>query len=365
MSDASANAVVEPQVIDAGIYCTWSSMHEVHAYLPSGWREYVPPSARLAAAISPWSHPTSSFLPESYPGNGQLPGSDPETVLAQAMGPRVERGVLALEQGGIPALAEPYFIAELIRAANDWLLDRWLTGVDDRISGLMMVPTHDPSAAAREIARVGGHPRIAGIQLCGNGLGKAFGHPVFHPIYAAAASLDLPIVIEAGGDVYTDTLTHPTPGGLPLTFGELVTLQGLGLMTHFVSMIANGVFDRYRRLKVMLSGLGLAAIPWLLWRTDTQWKAGRREIPWVSRLPSDYVRESVRFATGPLPRAAGRAYDLAAILGSVEGAAGLCCFASGYPRWNADSIGSVSEVLPDEWQEAVLRDNARTFFRWE
>jgi predicted TIM-barrel fold metal-dependent hydrolase len=186
---------------------------------------------------------------------------------------------------------------------------------------------------------------------------------VYHPVYAAASGLGLPVVIEAGGDSITDALTHPTAGGPPMTFGELATLQACSLMTHIVSLVSQGVFRKYPDLKVMLLGGGLAWLPWLFWRADTEWKNIRREIPWVDVPPSEYFHDRVRFATTPLAHSDGT-FDLAAALGTIPGVERLCCFASSYPRWNAERPADIVEAFPGEWHRAILHDNARDFFRW-
>jgi predicted TIM-barrel fold metal-dependent hydrolase len=285
-------------------------------------------------------------------------------MLAEAVGPEVERAVVRLDEGSlIPAVTAAYLVRELVRAANAWLIDRWLSHPDGRLHGLMLVPAQQPDVAAREIKRVARHDRIAGVHLRGNALGKPFGHPIYHPIYAAAASLDLPVVIEAGGDALTDTLTHPSAGGVPMTFGEYATLEACALMTHIVTLVSQGVFKKYPSLKVMLLGGGLGWIPWLFWRSDAEWKNVRREIPWVDVPPSDYFIERVRFATTPLARGDGT-FELANLLGSVDGIEKLCCFTSNYPRWNTESPDDVLAAFPAAWHRPILYENASEFFRW-
>jgi predicted TIM-barrel fold metal-dependent hydrolase len=360
----TASAVAQP-VIDAGLYCNWPDRQVLYSYLSQSWQDYLPPRTRIAGVVSPWTNPEGEHLASSAPAGGGAPGSDPALLLSDAVGANVERAVLLLDEGGsLPAVTATYLVHELVRAANDWLTDTWLSGVDDRLYGLALVPSQQPEEAAREIERVGAHARIAGVHLRGNALGKPFGHPVYHPIYEAATSLGLPVVIEAGGDALTDTLTHPTAGGLPITFGEYASLQGCSLMTHIVSLVSQGVFRKYPDLKVMLSGGGLAWIPWLFWRADTEWKNIRREIPWVDVPPSEYFHERVRFTTSPLALGEDGSFDLAKLLGAVPGAEKLCCFASNYPRWNAETPDAIVDAFPEAWHRSILRDNANDFYRW-
>lgn len=381
MTASATDGTVGQPVIDAAIYCNWVDRDTLYSYLSRSWRDYLPPRTKVAGVVPAWTNPEGDHLVSATPlpsatgpsgsiGRGsraqrQVWGADADVLAAEALGPDVERAVLLMDDAGglLPAITATYLTRELVRAANAWLLDRWLSGQDDRLHGLMLVPTQQPEAAAREIKRVGKEARIAGVHLRGNAFGKAFGHPVYHPIYAAAASLDLPIVIEAGGDSLTDSLTHPTAGGVPMTFGEYATLQACSLMTHLISLVSQGVFRKYPSLKVMLVGGGLAWLPWLFWRADAEWKNIRREIPWVDVPPTEYFRDRVRFATTPLALGDG-SFDLAGLLSSVENVERLCCFASSYPRWNTEGPGEIVDAFPPEWHRRVLHDNADEFFRW-
>ena len=92
----------------------------------------------------------------------------------------VWRGILTYDTGDFEAGQNPYFTSDVCRAVNDWNLDTWL-GADERLYGLIAVPTSWPEAGAAEIRRLGGHERFAGVLLSNNGLGIPFGHPVVPP----------------------------------------------------------------------------------------------------------------------------------------------------------------------------------------
>jgi hypothetical protein len=42
----------------------------------------------------------------------------------------------------------------------------------------------------------------------------------------------------------------------------------------------------------------------------------------------------------------------------------ILCFASGYPRWDADPVSTAGERVPEAWHGRVYRDNALQLFRW-
>ncbi len=313
----------------------------------------------------PYQNPDGDKHLEAKPQNGQTAGSDFETARAQLTSGRdLRAAIVGFDEGMfLPTLPNPRLALALARAANDWTLERWLTPKDSPFHGLLLAPNHLPDEAAAEIRRVGAHSRIVGVLMSGNGLGKRFGHPLYWPIYKAAADLNLTVVIHAGGDASPDTLTQATAGGVAMTYGEYAALAPTPLMSHLVSLIAQGVFEELPGLKVLIVGAGTLWLSGLLWRFDMEWQALRRDVRWLTRPPSEYVRSNVRIATYPLERAPTPA-QLARALATFPAADELFCFASGYPWSNDDTVDEVARRLPPSWLTKVLFENALAWFRW-
>jgi uncharacterized protein len=359
------------EVIDACLHHRWANQAEVMEYMSSGWREYIGEPGSLpggAGAIPlvpgfPYKHPDGEELP-SAAGDGPA-GSSLQTLREQVLDPLdIELGILSFEEAMLgPAMPSTRLGAAVARAANDWTIDRWLQP-EPRLRGLILVPTQVPEDAVAEIVRIGDDPRMAGVLLCVNGLGKPFGHPAYHPIYAAAAERGLPIVIHDGGDAIAETLTHPTAGGLPATYAEYDAFRPQALATHLVTLVAQGVFDRFPELRVLLVGGGVTWISALMWRFDTEYRTFRREAPWLTRKPNEYIRDHVRFATYPLERT-DPPETLRRLLALHEDLDDLLIYGSGYPRRDADTPAEVADLLPVGWSEKVLAENARSFFRAE
>ena len=70
--------------------------------------------------------------------------------------------------------------------------------------------------------------------------------------------------------------------------------------SQLLSLVAEGTFDRYPGLRVALLEAGFAWLPAFLWRVDKGWRGLRREMPWLTRAPSAYVREHVRVGLQPV-----------------------------------------------------------------
>jgi predicted TIM-barrel fold metal-dependent hydrolase len=125
------------------------------------------------------------------------------------------------------------------------------------------------------------------------------------------------------------------------------------------SAIAHGVFERWSNTKLVLIECGIAWVPALLWRLDADYRALRKETPWLKRLPSEYARDHVRLTTQPLeqPRAPDALWPSLADIGGQA----MLLFSSDYPHWDFDDPGVLR--LPKPWQEAILDTNARSLYR--
>lgn len=353
-------------IIDCDIHHEWKDQDELLPYMGQGWREYVKGPGRegdipMGVGFG-LQNPHGFSREDAYPEGGGQPGTDPQLVIDHVLDRYdVERGILTYGGGlFVSALPNPYFAAEIARAANDWTVDHWLSA-DDRLYASILVANQLPELAVKEIHRHGANGRFAQVLMANNGLGKPFGHPLFHPIYEAAAEYGLPVALHAtsaGG-------ISPSPAGLgfPNFYIEYHTLDGQSMMTHLVSFIANGVFEKFPSLNLLLVEGGTAWIPGVLWRFDTNYKGLRREVPWLKRLPSEYFRDHVRVTTQPL-ETPERPEQLSNLLESVGGPE-ILCFATDYPHWDSDDATYIRDLLPSSWHERVFHDNAMSLYGWQ
>jgi uncharacterized protein len=358
-------------VIDSYVHHTWAEPAELASYLPRAWREFLGRPGSLPGGggmmpltpESPYSNPAGDKLASAYAGGA--PGSNPETVreqLADISG--AGRVVLGYDSARlIPVHPNHYLGRELIRAANDWTIDRWLSGPDDPYYGLILVPNALPEDAASEVRRMAAHPRMVGVLMGANGLAKPFGHPVYHTIYEAAYENGLPVVIHVGGDAPADTLSKGTAAGDPFTYAEHHLMAAHPLITHAVSLVGQGVFVKMPDLRVMLVGAGVTWLLTVVWRYDNEYKALRREVPWLEEIPSHYIQRNLRLTTYALD-AVGSRQSWSKVFSAFPGLDEMVCYASGYPYWDTDTVASVASALPESLHEAVFHDNPEKFFRW-
>jgi uncharacterized protein len=356
-------------VIDGCAFHDWGGSPVLVPYMPPGWGELITRSGDVMGPMNikaDWlhDHPFGGRAPGTEPATGP-PGSDVGLLARQTIDERsVERVVLGYHDGllssGYPA---PFTAREAVRAANDWTVDQWLDR-DKRLYAHLMVVSSQPEEAAAEIRRLGANEQFVAVALGANGLGRPYGHPVYHPIYAAAAEYGLPLVLQAGSDGMADVPGSPTAIGLAMTYAESRILSAQSLMPHLISMIMGGVFDLYPTLKVLVVGGGVAWVPSLLWRLDFNVKFTRRlEAPWMKMTSTEYFAGHVRLGTYSLeaPEKPERLAQLLKVIPSIES---MLVYTSGYPNDDGEPPEAIAARLPEEWHQRVFRDNALDFFRW-
>jgi uncharacterized protein len=353
--------------IDPDVHHQWKEPEELIGYFPKNWQKVLRREGHGLLSLDPPNlmYPNVTGINkrlDTFPSEGGPPGSDYSTLKTQLLDRHnVKRVVLTFDTGQNAALRNPHLAVESARAANDWTIDRWLDGKDERLYGAMLTPNAIPEEAAKEIRRVGRHPRIVEVLMDANPLGVPFGHPLYRPIHEAAAELGLPIVFHIGMDGYG--VAHPTAGGLPGSRLEFHTLLPQAMIHNLVSFITHGVFERFPSLKLFIVESGVAWIPWLLWTLDSHYKLLRLESPWVKRLPSEYIFENVRITTQPLEDGTG-SEQLVDLLRTVDGIEELLCFASDYPHWDADDPYYVARKLPQKWLPKIFYENSDKLQRW-
>ena len=99
-----------------------------------------------------------------------------------------------------------------------------------------------------------------------------------------------------------------------------------------------------------------------MWRLDKEWRGLRRDIPWVKRPPSEYIRQHIRITLQPMdaPPSPGQLLEVIGQLDSDE----MLMFATDHPHWHFDRLEEAFPPgLSDSLARRVLAENARSFYR--
>jgi predicted TIM-barrel fold metal-dependent hydrolase len=300
-------------------------------------------------------NPAGVLRGDAHAPDGAAPGADPAYTAQQHLDANgISRAVLiGGEVLGLGTMPDPDVAAMIAGAYNDWLAETWLAA-DDRYRGTIVVGAQDPQLAAAEIRRSGTNERFVAVLLSLTNI--LMGQRHYYPIYEAAAELGLPITIHPNSGEGIFRTSPSLAGGPPTYYVEWHTGLSQVFQANVISLICHGVFERFPQLKVVLTEGGIGWIPDVLWRLDKNVKGLRDEVPWVRRLPSEYVVDHVRFTSQPMPEPRRREH--LHTLCDIVSAERTLLFSTDYPHWDYDSPRHALNAIPAGIRQRVKVDNA-------
>ncbi len=322
---------------------------EVLKRLPTYFRE-----ENFQIPIGVYANPVSVNRLDAFGPNGEPPGSCYEALCAQHLDAfNIDAAILtgnAILGLGTHPHAE--FAKAVARSYNEALMETWLTW-DRRLYGAMLVAPQDPVAAAEEIRKLGSHPRIVEVLMC-SATRVPLGQSCYWPIYEAAEEMGLPVSVHPGTE--GRGISNGFIAGPPSTYLEWHTNLSQNYMGQVVSLVCEGVFAKFPKLKFVAKEGGLAWIPGVLWRLDKNWKALRSSVPWLTRLPSEYIFDHVRFTSQPIEEP-DRAEHLLQLFEMIR-ADKTVMFSSDYPHWDNDSPRHALPRLPESLMARIMHQTA-------
>ncbi len=190
-------------------------------------------------------------------------------------------------------------------------------------------------------------PQVQGLDL---------GQPQFDPIYAAAQKLGVPVGFHATAQVAVgNTRFHKY-------IGVHMTSHPFEQMLSIVSIISNGVLDRFPKLKVGFLEAGVGFLPYWMERFDEKYLLRKSEMEPLKLLPSEYIKDHRCYFT-----CEGEESALPLV---IEQFGDECMmYASDYPHWDMEWPHSVSQVvrrkdISGQTKQKILADNAKAFYRF-
>jgi len=239
--------------------------------------------------------------------------------------------------------------AVLCRAVNDWVAKEWLDR-EPRLRASIMVPTQSPQQAADEIARCAADPRFVQVLMLANTEMPA-GRRYFWPIYEAAQRFGLPVGFHAGSSYRF----APSNAGWPSYYIEEYASNAPAFKQELLSLITEGVFQKFPDLKVVLIEAGFTWLPGYCWRIDKIWRGVRREVPWVKEAPSEIIRRHVRFTLQPAD-APPDPKQMEQVINQI-GCDDLILFSTDYPHCQFDGTNPFPDGFPERLKQKVMIDN--------
>lgn len=339
----------QPDAIDCDIHPGVPDIPALLPYMEPFWQESF--VARGLSGFDMISYPPNAPITcrADWRVRGERPGSDLDRVRRDALnGFGSSLAICNPLTGGQVAVSETMGAA-ICSAVNDWMIEHWLDR-EPRLRASIVVPAQAPLLAAEEIERRAPDKRFVQVLLpvaCEMMLGRSY----YWPIYAAAAKHDLPIGLHAGS-MYRHA---PTATGWPSHYLHDYAANSQTFEDQLLSLVHNGVFNKFPTLRVVLIESGVSWLPAFLWRAIKTWRGVRAEVPWVSRSPAEIVRDNVRltmqpFDAPPDPRVINR------IIEQIDDDR-MLLFASDYPHWQFDGDDPLPPDLPSDLLRRIQRDN--------
>ena len=151
-----------------------------------------------------------------------------------------------------------------IRAHNRWLVD-WCGQFPERRAGIGQIFLNDVDDAIEDVRWIKEHGLRGGVLLPNVGPDvdwvKPLYDPIYDPLWAELEALEVPVNVHGGTGA-------PDYGPYPSAMLLYITEVSFYSQRPFVHMLLSGVFERFPRLKFVMTEAGCAWVPPLLERLD-------------------------------------------------------------------------------------------------
>ena len=253
----------------------------------------------------------------------------------------------------IGEIREPEYQAALCRAYNDFISD-WCLANPGRLKAVAIVPTQDPTEAARELDRAVSRLGLVGLMFPSFIPGRNAAEPFFYPIYEEAERLGVPVAMHASGD------ETATPQRFNNFLGAHTWSHLPEQMVSVISVIYGGILERFSRLRVGFMESGAGWVPFMMEHMDGEFEKRPFDAPLCKEKPSVYMTS-------------GRAYyscepeeKTIPYVAQWVGEENLL-YASDYPHWDSEWPHTVDELitrqdLTESFKAKVLGQNASRFY---
>jgi len=189
---------------------------------------------------------------------------------------------------------------------------------------------------------------------------EPIGRRKYWPMFEAAVAHDLPIGMHFGSQGGTPI----TGAGWPSMYLEDHAGMSTAFQAQVISLIYEGVFERFPTLKIVLIEGGFAWVPPLAWRLDAAWRKLGAEVPDLKRAPSEYFAEHIWLTTQPMEEPQ-RPEQFVQILEHAPWLQDRLMFSTDYPHWDFDAPNEAlpKVKMPDGFPAKLMAENARQLYK--
>lgn len=245
-----------------------------------------------------------------------------------------------------------------IEAALGDAFNRWMTEVilpeEPRIRGLAYLPFNDPEAAYATARRFADKPGIIGFTVTAT-RNRPVHHNSYMKLYAFLQETGRPLTFHSGFHWDDPSL---------LQMNRFIAMHAITFvhynLIHLTNWVINGMPERFPRLKIVWVESGLAWVPFIMQRLDSEFHMRPSEAPLLKRPPSEYIRE-MYFTSQPLERS-----DLKLTRATFEAirAETQLLYSSDWPHWDFDTPATITRLpfLSTRAKRNILGLNAARVF---
>ncbi|MPZ59846.1 MAG: amidohydrolase family protein [Propionibacteriales bacterium] len=336
-------------LIDCDVHLPTPTVDQLGPYLSEHWREYIATAGFKGSMAVTSTHPPGA----RSSGHERLDGGFAEAmrnVRRHCLGESESARAVVSAHYGVETMGPPDFSTALSRAVNDWMLTA-CRDTDERLLASINVPPQYPDLAAEEIDRLAGDDRVVQVFVPAR-TSKPYGNRIYYPLLAAAERNGLPLGIHFGGMSWNP----PTGVGWPSYYIEEYVGMAHVMQAQLSSLVFEGAFQRFPRLRVTVLEGGWTWLPSLMWRLDKEWKGIRREVPWVEEPPSTYLRRHVKLSIQPIDAPP----DGPEVMTTIDqiGSDDVLMYASDFPHEHLSDPLALLDRLAPETASKVAYGNA-------
>lgn len=242
----------------------------------------------------------------------------------------------------------------LANAFVDYMLDN-VVDPSEGVYTLIPAPYASPEETVELVDRVGDERGIAGLCMVTAGPEPPLGNRRYDQIYEVCERKELPVVFHTGGAGLDQFHVRG--------YEKFIETHTLGFlmsnMSQLVSIVVQGLPEKFPDLDVVFQESGLAWVPMMMRRLDTEYLKRQSEAPLLEKRPSEYIKDFY-FGTQPLE------IEDQDYLEEVVREIGVSqlLYASDYPHWDYDDPSAITDLrfLDHEEKAAILAGNAAEVF---
>jgi predicted TIM-barrel fold metal-dependent hydrolase len=238
-------------------------------------------------------------------------------------------------------------------AFNRWLVEEILPQ-DSRIKAMLYLPFNHPEACTEVVERFADTPGVIGFTVTSTRY-RAVHHDAYMPLYAAIQATGKPLGFHSGFHWGDQSMQQ---------CNRFISMHALSFvhfnLVHLTNWLINGMPERFPRLKLIWIESGLAWVPFLMQRLDSEYMMRSSEAPLLKRKPSEYIAEMF-FTSQPLERSNLKLTE--ATFDAIKADSQLL-FASDWPHWDFDLPSSITTLpfLDEQAKRNILGLNAAKLF---